>query len=65
MTYASVAASAGVDVYANWGQNNGENDLRLSGRRSLDRRSKQDTSRRGRTRIYSIGFVVHESIIAI
>ena len=30
MTYASVATSADVDVYANWGRNNGENDLRLS-----------------------------------
>ena len=32
---------------------------------TFDHRSKQVTSRRSRTRIYSSGFVVHESKIAI
>ena len=45
------------------GLDNGENDIRLGRSRSLDRRSKQDASRRSRTRIYSFGFIVPDSPI--
>ena len=60
MPHASVAASAEVEVYANWALDHGENDLRLSRSKPVDNRSRQVTSRRGRTRIYSSGFVLHE-----
>jgi hypothetical protein len=61
MPDASVATSTEVKVYANWALIM-VRMIRLGRSRALDRRSKQVTSRRSRTRVYCAEFVLYASI---
>ena len=62
MTSASVADSAEVEVYASWALILVRMVCPSVEGKSLYHRSKQDKSRPNRTRVYSFGSVVHESI---